>query len=250
MTKFHKRVAGLALALGFVLAAPFANAGINDLVKNGDFSLPFRGTTPSDWNATFYNSTGRFFNNPSRTYVDLANGINYMGVMDCENYCPTTQSQSISQLITGLTGGENYQLTFFAAAYAYATDKNNITTSPVAAPINVFFGGQDSGPIQLPFWDSRTTYQEGWEKVTLNFTQAANSTSALLRFVQNFTGTDPTCLPCADYLHLANVSLTDIGQGPPPPPPPGVSEPGTLGILALGLAALGLFYNRRRIGAA
>jgi hypothetical protein len=110
-------------------------------------------------------------------------------------------------------------------------------------------GSQSSVPITVPNNDG-TSAAPPWALQTVDFTYSGGSPSATLTLIQNFSGVNLGCAPCAEFMWLANVSLQDLTEPPPPPPPPPpqVAEPSSLLTTALGLGLLGLYLRRRHGG--
>jgi len=130
----------------------------------------------------------------------------------------------ISQLITGLTPGVQYDLDFYQAG-AQFVDAQGANTEGW----NVTFGSETFSSQTL---NNASEGFTGWQSVSMTFT--ASSASQTLTFLA--TG-GPSGLP--PFALLDGVSLTD--STPPPSPVP---EPSTLAIVAVG--ALGMIA--RRIG--
>lgn len=241
MFKPHFKAA--ATALGFALAASVANAGPN-LVSNGDFSSPPSSSTATDWTQTLYSdakSYNYFYKVVSTSPDGQYPAIYSYGATFCQLSCPAGQSNSLSQQINNLTYGDQYQLSFWVGGYYYDYDTGYGPTGATTASVD----GQVLKSVTLPTGSIKD--QKQWTYESLIFTYLGTTGSALLDFTRHFRGVaNPlTCVPCGNYEFevLTNVSLMDLGSSS------SVSEPGTLGVIALGLGALGLFYNRRRNGA-
>ena len=138
--------------------------------------------------------------------------------------------QTMSQMISGLTTGQSYTLTFDWAATQYefvngpAGDWSGATTNQ----FQVSLGGdvQDTSRV-----DVASRGFTGWMTDTMTFTAA--SASEVLSFVSEGGG---TALPPVAL--LADVSLTGDVPG-------AVPEPATWAMMGMGFAGLGLMAYRR-----
>jgi len=136
----------------------------------------------------------------------------------------------MSQMISGLTTGQSYTLTFDWAATQYefvngpAGDWSGATTNQ----FQVSLGGdvQDTSRV-----DVASRGFTGWMTDTMTFTAA--SASEVLSFVSEGGG---TALPPVAL--LADVSLTGDVPG-------AVPEPATWAMMGMGFAGLGLMAYRR-----
>lgn len=241
MNALHFHFTASALAVALAVAAPGAGAATN-LITNYDFHNVDPNSELTGWTRNLYNGAKTHFTYVA-SYQNEINkyGIVYYGQFQCEGYCPAGQTQSVSQQVSNLIHNENYQLTFYASGYSYATDKNNVLTNYDPAPIDVNFGGTSLGSFPAKWYDWKNSSDIPWVKEVVNFTWGGGS-SGVLSFVQHLTGVDPGCFPCADFYNLSNVTLTDVGANGGG----GVSEPSSLAALGLGLGALGLVYLRLR----
>ena len=128
------------------------------------------------------------------------------------------------QTLSGLTAGDDYQVTFYqASGQLYTLD------SVSYEDWSVYFGDQTQTSNVM------TTPAEGgtaWESQTLNF--VADSTSAVLGFIANGT---PTNEPPIAFLD--GISVTD--QGPTATP-----EPSTVAMMFTGLLCIPAAFRRIR----
>jgi hypothetical protein len=142
------------------------------------------------------------------------NGGNFMAIDGDSNVRGPLQ-----QLISGLTPGAQYELSFYWAA----TQLSN-RTGPTTERFDVTFGSDtfSTATLSIP-----TQGFDGWHKVTHNFT--ASSASQLLSFLSIGT---PNGLPPVALLD--GVSLT------------AVPEPMTWAMMLAGFGAIGLAARRRQ----
>ena len=125
----------------------------------------------------------------------------------------------ISQTVTGLKAGDTYALTFNWGA-GQLQSRNGATTEQFQASLGgqTFLTNVVANPAQG---------FTGWFTTTFNYT--ATASSELLSFLSIGT---PTGLP--PIATLDGVSLVDV------------PEPGSVGLMALGLGVVGLCFMRRR----
>jgi len=143
-------------------------------------------------------------------------------------------SGTLSQTVSGLSVGSEYQLSFYWAAgeladrTGYFTDQLTGSFGSDNFATSVFTNSHPytNNPLNLPGDFS------GWRLVTVNFT--ASATSEVLSFLS--VGTPAGNLPPVSYLD--GVSLV------------AVPEPAVWGLMLLGFGGLGAMIRRRRTAAA
>ncbi|MEB3255012.1 MAG: hypothetical protein VKJ05_01360 [Synechococcaceae cyanobacterium] len=150
-------------------------------------------------------------------------------------------SGAIQQLLSGLTVGTTYDVTFWQAAGqfdCYLDGGQCIDGTYNQATTNwweVSFGGSTQSSQTIA--KAANAPVSGWQKQVLSF--AASGSTALLEFMANGTpGNQP---PMA---LLSGVTVTPQ-DGPPNPPNPSSAVPGPLGVLGCG-AAFGVSRSLRR----
>jgi hypothetical protein len=242
-----KLFASAALAAALLVSASAAQAAVN-LVTNGDFEASsyssntqfgagyggqgvtgwtglggqnlqfyFFGGTQNDVNAVnqFGDGLGYFYD----SFDTLSsNGGNFVGLDGDSDY-----RGEISQLITGLTVGQSYHLSF---EWAAAQLRNR--TGDITEQLHVTFGGQsfDTEILGVPSGGF-----SGWKAAGFNFT--ATSGSQVLKFLS--IGTPNSLPPIAS---IDGVSLT------------AVPEPAVWAMMLIGFGGMGAMLRRRRALAA
>ena len=243
ISRILPRVSAIATAGLLALAATGAQAQLlnGDFSSNGGQGQLTVNTTLASWTAggkegTFGGqTTAPVFVFASSNAGGTVTGSGYMGNIGFYSLAAPPSGSffiaadgdsgyagSISQIVNGLTAGNEYKLKFDWAG-AQQTGYSGATTERW----QVSFGGStDTTPtVNVPSQSSST-----WQTTTLTFT--ADSASQLLSFLAIGT---PNGQP--PWLVLSGVSLTDATTPPVP-------EPGTLAMLAVGMA--GLVLVRRR----
>jgi len=239
-------IALAALAAGTVAATP-ANAAV-ELVTNGNFSTVSNNAqnfevTPANtygsvtgWTQDALPSGNPYnilFHEPIATTGNAlgqysATGVEYLNAAPSNNAghgnfmaldADTSVNGTLYQILTGLTVGVTYGLTF-----DWATGQIASRTGATTDSLNVQVGSlnQTFGPVANPSGGATP-----WTTVSTLFT--ATSTSQKLSFlaVGGPNGLPPVAL-------LDNVSVT------------AVPEPGTWAMMLLGFGAMGLSMRRRR----
>lgn len=196
MRKLTMVVASSLLMAGAAQASP-------NLVSNGDF---FAGGT--DWTLTDSSSSSNFTSGAGCADVNAATRPN------CFVGGATGVVGTLSQTVSGLTGGSSYQVSFELANTFGNTPPNSFTATFDGNP--VYYLGPSSGQP-----DPDTNF--GWTVVSRVRTAATGSADLVFSF-QNDTG---------NYL-LTNVSVT------------AVPEPGTYALLLAGMAVMATAARRRR----
>jgi hypothetical protein len=166
----------------------------------------FRGLT----NPLYPTETGSAYN---VTVAPAPDGGNFVAI----DGDPETQGE-ISQLVTGLTQGQTYALTFdWAAAQLLNSD------TPYTIQLNVGFGGSSQSTANL---SEGAGIFGGWHSVTMDFT--AGGASQLLTFMAQGgpAGVPPMAL-------LDSVSLRPV------------PEPASWAMMIIGFGAIGLAMRRR-----
>ena len=239
----------LILAASAAVLAMGGSAQATEFVQNGGFELSslthnyqfgagFGGQTVNNWTGaggnqlqfyyrggtqTFENATNQFndplgYFHPSFSTLSSQGG-NFVGLDGDSQY-----RGQISQLITGLTVGQTYKLTFDWAA-AQLINRTGATTEQ----LQVMFGADTFNTAVVPNISGGFS---GWMSESHSFT--ATSTSQLLTFLS--VGT-PNGLP--PIAALDAVSLTG-----------GVPEPATWALMLMGFGAVGFAARRVRRAAA
>jgi hypothetical protein len=205
-----------ALATCALTAAP-ASAAIN-LVQNGGFEAPVvtdpccvtspptpipSWTADPDVNVV----NGTFSSSPPGTNLAYE-GTQYLDLVG------QTGHGAIEQVVTGLTAGQVYTLTFAYSHNLFA----GLTSATALWSIDGIFGTVTHS--------SGSNSDLAWQILTANFT--ASNTSALLEF-ENLTGAQN------EGVFLDGISITQA-----------VPEPGTWAMMLLGFGAIGLTIRRRQ----
>lgn len=160
-------------------------------------------------------------NGSNNGYADSPTGGNYIGLDGDASY-----RGALSQLVTGLTIGESYTLSFWWAAGQY-----------------YLFDGATTSQFRVTFGDEVQTTEvlsvanhgfEAWRQVEMIFT--ATGVDQLLSFLAIGT---PSGLPPVALLD--GVSLTETYDAPAPVP-----LPAALPLLAGGVAGLAFLRRKRR----
>jgi hypothetical protein len=248
-TKLNARLAAVALGCAASLGAIGAQA--TQLVTNGSFETLTNGygqigdnTNATGWTTSGYN----FVFNASNAITGVNGSDGALALWGTGNGGVDTITASpdggnfigadggyevgaISQTITGLTAGQQYAVSFYMAA-AQQTNHTGATTDfwtvdlgSSALTSNTQAGSQSTAVINLA-----SHAFSGWEYETMTFT--ATGTSDVLSFLA--TGT-PSGVP--PFALLDGVSMT------------AVPEPGSITLMAGGIAALaGMAWRRRKAG--
>jgi PEP-CTERM motif len=143
--------------------------------------------------------------------------------------------QTMSQMVSGLTIGETYHLTFDWAATQYqfvngsAFGCSGCWTGATTNEFQVSLGAETHDTVLV---DVASQGFAGWFTASMDFT--ATSASEMLTFLSEG---GPTSLPPVALLD--NVSLTGVV-------PSGAPEPATWAMMGMGFAGLGLVAYRRR----
>ena len=228
-----------SLAAGLALAGS-ASAAVN-LATNGSFStnggtgqVTFN-TTLSGWTVPSFSNSYVFLFGPaagaSGTNADLtgaAAAVGQYGALSLwgpgdgsANGLTTSPDGSISQTITGLNVGYQYQVSFW-----YAGAQQLGYTGGTTEGWNVTFGGNTLSTNTL---NTGSHGFSGWQQANLVF--VANNTSQTLSFLA--TGGPSAALPPFALLDGVNVQV--------------VPEPTTWALMIMGFGGVGaLVRNRRR----
>lgn len=138
---------------------------------------------------------------------------------------------ALTQTVTGLVVGKQYNLSFYWSAGELADRKGYISDR-----LDVSFGGdnQTTGDWfnSTPYTNNPTNADgdfEGWTKIDMIFT--AHTTSQVLSFLS--VGTPAANLPPVAFLDGVSLSM--------------VPEPAVWGLMLLGFAGVGAAIRRRRV---
>jgi hypothetical protein len=211
------KFAAFASAAVVALALPLA-AQASNLITNGYFSQP----DPSTYNHSGWNLAASIPGWTSNTTDQIETGLN--GTYGLGSYLGSTTNLelnantfgSISQTVTGLIVGHEYDLTF------------GFGTRGGAGPqqMTVSFGGAGLGTLNAPASGSSSWAGE-------SFTFFATGASEVLTFASNNVGGNP-----AEGNELTAVSLS------------AVPEPAAWALMLAGFAGLGAALRGRRRGVA
>ena len=221
-----------SLKAGAIGVAPVLSSGIAqaNLVGNGSFEsftgvfggdggaqLTPASATLTDW--TVLGDEIAVLKTPNVYQLTAADGVNFL---DLTGYTNAGFPKGVTQMISGLSIGQSYTLTFVTGV------DNGSTVGPYGGPISgtASFGGQSN-----PFTDSDSASGNQWHTFHFNFTAIA--TSEALSIVAN------TVPPGHDYFGLDNVDLEPGVVG-------NVPEPATLSLFGMGLVGMALRRCLRR----
>lgn len=227
-----------AVAFATLISGTSAHAATTQFVVDGQFESTYDGADAqslADWTATGLARVFTNADNPSGlgmwTNTTSGNGWNGLSSTGVGNFValdgafPTTSDNaSISQLITGLTVGRHYKLTF---DYGFSQERD---------PSGVYFSGDTINSLTASFgstdWNSGNILLTshgfvGWDSATIDFT--ATSGSELLKFVARANVALPS------YALLSNVSISSA-----------VPEPATWAMMILGFFGVGATARRRQ----
>lgn len=231
----------LAAAAAVLASASFAHAA--NLVVNGDFTQLSNGVGQFDTNTTVTGWTANGGYNFVATSADAgSNGVyGNVSYWDAANGGSNTWNGAaagpgnfaaldgdfgtapISQVVTGLTVGKTYNLTF-NYAFGQQSGFNGATIQSLDASI----GGTTWSSASFNVGDHGFT---GWQSETLAFT--ATSATETLSFLAHGN------LPVPPFALVSNVSI-----------PGGVPEPASWALMVVGVGGLGAVARRRRVAVA
>ncbi len=197
-----------------------ATQGVNGWTGNNGYDIWFSSAAA----ATTVNTTGQYtYTGNEKLWAATASPSSGGAFIGLDGDQTSGVQGGISQKISGLTAGTKYQLDF-----NWGGSQMRSRTGATTDQLQVSLGGQTFSTAALS--DTTGTFT-GWMHQTFTFTAA--STSAVLSFLSNGT---PTGLP--PMALLDDVQLNAV--------PTNVPEPATLGLLAAGLAGIGLIRSRRK----
>jgi PEP-CTERM motif len=228
-------LAVLALGASVGVDAQVANGTPGNLVVNGSMDFVGLNGAPPASDAVYFAGadpaalTGWSFLSPGPTaeyWVAFGlqpspDGGQYLGIQDLATFAPRNNALGVTQAISGLTPGADYQLTFYSMS-----NHDGIGLQDW----QVTFGGSTQTSLQT----TPNVNPGTWVLNTMSFTAAA-ATQALSFAAQYLPGSVP------EMLNLDGVILEQVG----PAPVSAVPEPQTYALFGIGLLALRLAARRK-----
>lgn len=124
----------------------------------------------------------------------------------------------------------------------FMTSRDIIGTLPGNYRPDAIVWGQTLGAVAIGSPVARSISALGGSEILVNMTFSTLDAAFLAAMNSNATFISFASATCGNDLVTGNLSA---GPPPPPPPPGGVPEPASMGLIGVGLAAIGLLRSRK-----